>query len=107
MARYGVSRIVVSDVLQGQLPLATIVANVLACCVLALVVFKWQHMLHSRPAFHAFLAIGFCGGFSTFSTFSLENYHLLKQGALLSASLNVLISVAACLLIFYIIADRS
>jgi CrcB protein len=43
-----------------------------------------------------FLIIGFCGGFTTFSSFSLETLALLKQGAWQKAAAYVTLSVLVC-----------
>lgn len=47
---------------------------------------------------HALIGIGFCGGFTTFSTFSLQTFSLVTQGKAGRALANVLASVALCLL---------
>ncbi len=44
-----------------------------------------------------FVMVGFCGGFTTFSSFSLQTLELLRGGAALRAGLNVVLSVALCL----------
>jgi CrcB protein len=49
------------------------------------------------PDARAFLMIGVLGGFTTFSSFSLETLELARAGALGAAALNVVLSVALCL----------
>ena len=45
-----------------------------------------------------FVMIGLCGGFTTFSSFSLQTLYLLNEGEWLYAGLNILASVALCML---------
>jgi fluoride exporter len=45
----------------------------------------------------AFVMVGLCGGFTTFSAFSLQTLELARAGRLLDAGANVALSVAACL----------
>jgi CrcB protein len=47
--------------------------------------------------FRSAILIGLFGSFTTFSTFSLETLYLIEQGSLSKASLNIVISVFACL----------
>lgn len=74
-------------------PIATLISNTLACVILALVVYILKDKLDSNSWLSPLLITGFCGGFSTFSTFSNETYLLLQHGNYMWALSNVLISV--------------
>jgi fluoride exporter len=50
------------------------------------------------------VVIGFCGGFSTFSTFSNDNFQLIQQGSWLFLILNVLLSIGVGLFLIWLFA---
>lgn len=93
LCRYGVARLAMRW--EVNLPLGTILANVIACFLLGLLM-GWMTRHPEQRALQLLLAVGFCGGFSTFSTFSLENVQLWQNGAYTTAMLNVLLSVVLC-----------
>lgn len=100
ITRYAVS-VFITSYYNNQLPLATTLSNVLSCFVLAIVVSNIQVFQFDDKLVRAALVIGFCGGFSTFSTFSFETIQLIKNGNLLVAVGNVIISVVVCLILLY------
>ncbi|MGB1242145.1 MAG: fluoride efflux transporter CrcB [Chitinophagales bacterium] len=85
------------------LPIGTIAANFLSCIILgfvaALLIQKGNDL---HQTFKPFFAIGFCGGFSTFSTFSLETFTLLQNGNTTHALVNVGLSLGICLVALWI-----
>lgn len=50
------------------------------------------------PTFRTFFMVGICGGYTTFSSFSLQTLNLARDGEWLYAGLNALLSFALCLL---------
>jgi CrcB protein len=50
------------------------------------------------PTFRQFFALGVCGGYTTFSSFSLQTLSLARDGEWLDAAANILLSVVLCLL---------
>ncbi|HMC97518.1 MAG TPA: CrcB family protein [Flavobacteriales bacterium] len=104
VVRFGITRLFLALDVKGTFPWATLVTNVLATAILAWMVMRMQAHFQGRDALKAFIAVGFCGGFSTFSTFSYENFLLLREGLFAQAVANALVSVIACSLLFYLIA---
>jgi CrcB protein len=80
----------------GGMPVGTLLANVAACFILGLVVgVADQRLLMSANA-RLFWAAGFCGGFSTFSTFTHETISLMQGGHAGNAVLYVIVSLVCC-----------
>lgn len=89
-ARYGIARLFGS--LDTSFPLATSLANLFACALLGYgIVLAAQSKI--SEAQKLLLLTGFCGGFSTFSTFSAEVVQLWTEGRLAMAVLYVFISL--------------
>lgn len=93
ITRYGIARVLTPVALErGELPWATLLANVLACIVLGVGIGLAGKEILSKSA-QLLLLTGFCGGFSTFSTFALELVVLGEEGHVGVALLYIALSL--------------
>ncbi len=100
--RYGVSKLTIEWM--QNFPLSTLISNIVATSFLALIVSNQQ--INKEHWIWYLFAIGVCGGFSTFSTFSMENVLLFNQGKIALLSLNVLLSLILSFIIFYMLLSK-
>ena len=104
LARYAISQLFARLEWKGAFPWATLSANLIATAFLAWLILRYQVHAPGKEHWRALLAIGFCGGFSTLSTFSYENFLLLRDGLYGHAVANIAISVGAGILFFTLFA---
>ncbi|CAN5298134.1 fluoride efflux transporter CrcB [soil metagenome] len=82
-------------------PWGTLVVNVVACFALGLIIGLADHKQIISPAARLFWTVGFCGGFSTFSTFSSETLTLLQGGLTATLILYISLSLIICVTATY------
>lgn len=106
----GVSRYVLGGMVQRILdttyPAGTLVVNLTGSFLLGLFLRYALDTPTLTPEVRAFLTIGFCGGYTTFSTFSYETFAMLEDGewtrAGVYAALSVLLALGATILGFMV-----
>lgn len=97
-----------TQVLGQDFPHGTLVVNIIGSCIMGGLVAAVSNSLLVSDAWRPLIAVGFLGTLTTFSTLSLDNVMFLEQQEYLKAffntSLNVIFSISACYLSFYLVS---
>lgn len=100
--RYGAS-LLIGRWWLGAFPLAAFAVNIVGSLAMGLLI---GTLARATPAggenIRLFVVVGVLGGFTTFSSFSLDSVTLLERGEIGMAAIYVLASVAVCLLALYL-----
>jgi len=105
LARFVLTK-VSGQIFSTEFPVGTFISNMLACLLLALLVIGFSSKQTEYAWIQPLLIVGFCGGFSTFSTFSNETFTLFDNGHAFLAILNILLSVAVGVGLIFFIRSR-
>jgi CrcB protein len=99
MARYWCSG-VAARLIGETFPWGTIIVNIVGSFIIGFFATLTgpDGRIFADTLTRQFVMIGFCGGYTTFSSFSLQTLALVQDGEWLLASANIALSVMACLL---------
>lgn len=97
MLRY-LTSVVTLKYYSASFPLATLVVNVVGCFLAGLIFGAITQETADAQNLKVLLLTGFCGGFTTFSAFALENVRLMNSGNLSTAIVYTVVSLVAGLL---------
>lgn len=101
LARYGLGGYIANR-FPSAFPWETLIINVSGSFIIGLLFVLFTEKLMPHPALRTSLMVGFVGAYTTFSTFSLETFRLIEDGAIGLAAANVFASVAAGLVAVYL-----
>ncbi len=99
----------ISNRMSTRFPYGTFVINITGSFLIGLIVTLLAEKTHWSPNWRYLIPIGFIGAYTTFSTFEYETFRNVQDGQLLTAFLNVMLSVTAGFLAVWggVIAGRA
>jgi len=93
----GISRYLTQQFVQKyypySIPLGTLSVNIIGCFLIGIIYALADRGTILSPAIRLFLATGFCGGYTTFSSFAFENVSLMREGDFFYTGLYIMLSI--------------
>jgi len=85
----------------GTFPFGTLIVNATGCLAIGFLFHATEEKYLVDPVVRSAVLVGFLGGFTTFSSFAVQSFSLLRDGEILLASANILLSNFAGLILVW------
>jgi|SRR5690349_6463771 len=100
LARYLMS-VWIDDRLNQTFPVGTLAVNLLGCFLAGFLFHLMEQKYQLDAVVRTAIFVGFLGGFTTFSSYALQTFNMVRDGSVLLAGANVIISNVAGLLLVW------
>ncbi len=85
----------------ASFPIGTLIVNLVGCLLIGFLFHATEEKYLVDPVLRSAVLVGFLGGFTTFSSFGVQTFNLLRDGEIFLAGVNVLVSNVAGLLLVW------
>jgi len=86
----------------GSFPFGTMIVNLTGCLAIGFLFHAIQEKYLIDPVVRSAVLVGFLGGFTTFSSFAVQSFNLLRDGEVFLASANILVSNIVGLILVWV-----
>jgi fluoride exporter len=86
----------------GSFPFGTLIVNLSGCLAIGFLFHATQEKYLIDPAVRSAVLVGFLGGFTTFSSFAVQSFNLVREGEVFLASANILVSNIVGLILVWV-----
>jgi len=93
-----ISRYLIVELTPKTLPYGTLLVNLIGSLIIG-IVFAYVHNTHFSPYLRLFIATGFLGALTTYSTFAIESFLLLYDSSYTIAILNIILNVVGTIIL--------
>ena len=97
VSRYLIS-VNLAKLLETNLPFSTFLVNIIGSFIIGFLYILFIEKVDISPVVKFALTVGFCGGLTTFSTFSLELFEMLGNHLFVQAFVYIILSVTLCVI---------
>ena len=96
-------RLIVNRLIPSEsFPYSTLTVNMIGSFLIGLIISYLIDSNMLKSDYYYFLVVGICGGLTTFSAFSIENFNFIKSNEIFNSFIYIFISVSLCIALAYL-----
>jgi len=98
-----IMRLIINRLIPSEsFPYSTLTVNMIGSFLIGLVISYLIDSNMLKSDYYYFLVVGICGGLTTFSAFSIENFNFIKSNEIFNSFIYIFISVSLCIALAYL-----